>query len=98
VVAVSEAQNAGAGEFQVGPDGLIDELPCRDCGAPTLSVLEVFRDGAPAFWAYVCRPCQGKQADEMTLLRARFDAMIAAGVSRETANAVMIRWHVRSTA
>ncbi len=95
---MSEAQNAGLGEFHAGSDGLIDELPCRDCGVPTLSVLEVFHGGGPVFWAYVCRTCQGKQADEMAPLRARFEAMIAAGVSRETANAVMIRWHIRSAA
>lgn len=89
--------NTGLGEFQVGPDGLIDRLPCRDCGTPTLSVREVLSDDVPVMWAYVCRPCQAKDDAETVDLRAKFDEMIAAGVSPETANAAMIRWHVRSS-
>lgn len=85
--------NWGVGEHEVGPDGLIDALPCRACGDDTLSVLMTYVDDAPLFWMYVCRPCQDRAQAEMAMRRELFEGLIAGGMSRQLANEVMMKWH-----
>ena len=87
--------NCGEGPFPFAGPGDIDALPCLACGKETLSIVELETNGVVVRWSYYCRPCQEIQNANLAQLRAQFDAMIAAGISRETANAVMIRWHVR---
>jgi hypothetical protein len=96
VDAVSAKENFGPGPLIVGPDGLIEELPCRQCGKSTLSVVELVNasTGYVTAWFYCCRQCQAQDDEELRDLRRRFDAMIEAGVSKRTANEVMIRWFV----
>jgi len=90
--------NRGLGEFPgPGPDGLIDILPCTGCGEETASLREVEHRGAVVMWAYRCRPCRAKDDAEAAQQRARFDGLLAAGVSEETTSAVLDRWFCRRT-
>lgn len=70
-------------------------LPCTRCGDDTLSIVEIEHAGEVVFWAYVCRDCRARTDAELAPLRARFDELVAAGVSQKTATEVMRRWFVR---
>lgn len=85
------ANNFGYGQHQVGDDGLIDRLPCRGCGEPTLSTLQVDINGTPHHWVYLCRPCKAKHAVARAVRRIVFDGLISDGWSNEDANRLMIQ-------
>lgn len=63
---------------------------CRTCSAPTeheVSFTGLIESEQPIA---MCDPCFGRAMDELGEKRKQFDALIAAGVDRETANKIMI--------
>lgn len=63
--------------------------PCRACGTPCERTSLVHR-GVEIGGGYLCEPCLDRAHDEMAVKRIEFEALLAAGVSRADANAIMI--------
>jgi hypothetical protein len=82
----------------VHPDGTIDSQSCPTCGVQTLSIVEYDFGGDVYAACFLCRDCQAKEARAVAVLRAIFDSYLAEGMSNETANDAMTRWHVRRLA
>lgn len=63
--------------------------PCRKCGTPCDRTSVVFR-GVEVAGGFLCEQCLDAAHAEMAELRVQFEALLAAGVSREEANRIMI--------
>lgn len=62
--------------------------PCLKCGAATPSRVEF--TGLLSGEVFMCDACFGPALEEMAQLRAQFEEMLAVGVPRDRANAIMI--------
>lgn len=67
----------------------MNRRPCVQCGADG-SFIECAKDSDVFASGMMCDPCLDKALAEAAELRVQFDALIAAGVDRATANALMI--------
>lgn len=79
----------------VHDDGTIDSQPCASCKLQTLSFVEYECGGDVYAALFMCRGCQAVAASEVEELRAIFNGYVAEGMSKETADKAMTRWHVR---
>ena len=63
-------------------------LACRACGAETSEMVEFV--GLIEATVSMCDACYDKAVDEFAERRRQFEELIAGGMTREQANAVMI--------
>lgn len=66
-------------------------VSCRKCWAPGATLIEVTKDDRVVAFGELCDACFEAAADRADELRGVFDKLVAGGVSREAANAHMIR-------
>jgi hypothetical protein len=66
--------------------------PCRKCGTQCDRTSLVFR-GIEVGSGYLCETCLDAAHAEMAVAREQFEALLAAGISREEANRIMIARH-----
>ena len=64
-------------------------MTCRRCGAPA-AIVEIACEQRVISGA-LCDACRTNALDELALLRTEFEGLVAAGLSREEANRMMIR-------
>jgi hypothetical protein len=72
----------------------MDDGRCAVCGGPDTRATEIAGRGVEAV-VDLCDGCDARIRDDLARLREIFDGYLASGMSRETANRTMIRWHVR---
>lgn len=66
-------------------------MSCRKCWAGYAKAVEVAKEGEVIAVGMLCDACLEKAVAGADALRAEFDELIVAGVSRENANAHIIR-------
>lgn len=64
--------------------------PCLGCGSTDSFMVTLGLSDGGELQHYSCDPCYQKAHAELTEARRQFDELIAAGVSREEANKMMI--------
>lgn len=70
--------------------GAVPSVTCHDCGATEAREIAVERFGVRAVLGHLCDGCFAVAQARADELRQQFDALLAAGLSREAANERMI--------
>lgn len=67
-----------------------DTVMCMKCYGGDASPIDCVKDAEIVTAGTLCTPCLSRALDEAAELRADFEALLQAGVSREQANAIII--------
>jgi len=65
-------------------------MACALCGDEPAQEVEVLHQGTPLMKLELCEPCLARSREHQAEQRREFEALLAGGLTREQANAVMI--------